>query len=239
MSLKIFSKQFFSNYIFHPLSNDLSKNDKRKALISSICLGVLTLGLSFAACAIKFRHRKYTLENRDNKTAHGVDKVFKHVKKITGKNQHTIEELLNLEQLSGKEFYYLAVNSRTDRVAHKQLLTKAADKDYPIAMGVLGELLYNETNNQDEQNHALELLERAAPRAANARQTLAQIYLNREVLTEEEVDHVEELVRLSLQEGKTIPLPVNTGTLSSFTVIKNEEQLIEYMTNLRRILFQN
>lgn len=56
--MRIFSKPFFTNYIVHPLSKDLTRGDRAKALISSIAIGILTLGVCQAVCAVKFHNRR-------------------------------------------------------------------------------------------------------------------------------------------------------------------------------------
>lgn len=61
MTLKICSKQYFSNYIFHPKAVELTSRDQRKALINSICLGIVTLGLCQLVCLIKYRNRTFKL----------------------------------------------------------------------------------------------------------------------------------------------------------------------------------
>ncbi|MFV0339550.1 MAG: hypothetical protein ACK5MA_02810 [Parachlamydiaceae bacterium] len=58
MKLHIFSKPFFENYIIHPLSKDLTKGERAKALISSIAIGIFSLGICQAVCAIKFHNRR-------------------------------------------------------------------------------------------------------------------------------------------------------------------------------------
>lgn len=66
MTLKIISKQFFSNYIFHPNAKELSSEDQRKALISSIFLGIFTLGICHLVCLIKYRNRIFKLAEIEN-----------------------------------------------------------------------------------------------------------------------------------------------------------------------------
>lgn len=60
-TLNISSREFLSNYIFHPLSSDLTKRDKIKALVSSVALGIITLGILHIVCLIKYRNHIYTI----------------------------------------------------------------------------------------------------------------------------------------------------------------------------------
>lgn len=62
MKLEVFSRPFFTNYIVHPRSSELDKHNKRKALISSIAIGILTLGICHAFCAIKFHGKRTQLD---------------------------------------------------------------------------------------------------------------------------------------------------------------------------------
>ncbi len=61
-NLNINSKEFFSNYIFHPRDPSLSKGDSRKALIASVVLGILSLGIVYLVCLIKYRNVKHILQ---------------------------------------------------------------------------------------------------------------------------------------------------------------------------------
>jgi hypothetical protein len=56
--MRIFAKPFFTNYIVHPLSKDLTRGERAKALISSIAIGIFSLGICQAVCAIKFHNRR-------------------------------------------------------------------------------------------------------------------------------------------------------------------------------------
>lgn len=56
--MRIFSKPFFTNYIVHPLSKDLTRGERVKALISSIAIGIFSLGICQAVSAIKFHNRR-------------------------------------------------------------------------------------------------------------------------------------------------------------------------------------
>ncbi len=58
-NLSINSKEFFSNYIFHPKDPSLSEKDSRKALIASVVLGILSLGIVYLVCLIKYRNVKH------------------------------------------------------------------------------------------------------------------------------------------------------------------------------------
>lgn len=59
--LSVVSRKFFSNYIFRPDAPELSREDKRKALISSIFLGIFTLGICHLICLIKYRNHVFKL----------------------------------------------------------------------------------------------------------------------------------------------------------------------------------
>jgi hypothetical protein len=56
--MRIFAKPFFTNYIVHPLSKDLTRGERAKALISSIAIGIFSLGICQAVCAIKFHNKR-------------------------------------------------------------------------------------------------------------------------------------------------------------------------------------
>lgn len=43
---------FFSRYILHPLSTDLSRKEKIEAIVSSVALGILTMGIAHVVCAL-------------------------------------------------------------------------------------------------------------------------------------------------------------------------------------------
>ncbi len=61
-NLNINSKEFFSNYIFHPRDPSLSEKDSRKAVIASVVLGILSLGIVYLVCLIKYRNVKHILQ---------------------------------------------------------------------------------------------------------------------------------------------------------------------------------
>lgn len=61
MTLRVFSREFFSNYIFHHDAKELSAKDQRKALISSIFFGIITIGICHLVCLIKYRNRTFKL----------------------------------------------------------------------------------------------------------------------------------------------------------------------------------
>lgn len=56
--MRILSRPFFTNYIVHPLSKDLTRGERAKALISSIAIGIFSLGIAQAVCAVKFHNRR-------------------------------------------------------------------------------------------------------------------------------------------------------------------------------------
>ncbi len=61
-NLNINSKEFFSNYIFHPRDPSLSDKDSRKAVIASVVIGILSLGIVHLVCLIKYRNVKHILQ---------------------------------------------------------------------------------------------------------------------------------------------------------------------------------
>lgn len=122
MNLKIFSKPFFTNYIVHPRSDDLSKQDKRKALISSIAIGIFTLGICHAISAITFHGKRV---------------------KIPAKPQdfHEAKPLgfLKMETLTDRDNYKIACDLPFEQHAKKmQILRDLAKKDFAPALYSLG-----------------------------------------------------------------------------------------------------
>jgi hypothetical protein len=75
VALNIFSKQFFSNYIFHPNAEELSPEDQRKALITSLFLGVITFGFCHLFCLIKYRNRTFKLAAKEDPDIQKIQKI--------------------------------------------------------------------------------------------------------------------------------------------------------------------
>src|SRR5687768_15516489 len=73
--MEITNKQFFSHYIFHPLSKGLSSSDKARALASSIALGIFTLGICHLVCAIKYRNRTFQKEKQPDRAIARVNQA--------------------------------------------------------------------------------------------------------------------------------------------------------------------
>lgn len=63
--LKITFDNFCDNYTFHPLSSDLSPGQKTEALLGTLALGILTLGIWHLACYIKKSRKVIVLSNND------------------------------------------------------------------------------------------------------------------------------------------------------------------------------
>jgi hypothetical protein len=57
---------FFSKYINHPLSPDLSDKEKLEATISSVALGIFTAGIAQIVCAIWHNRRIFQLKEKKN-----------------------------------------------------------------------------------------------------------------------------------------------------------------------------
>lgn len=134
MPLKICSKEFFSNYIFHTQAKELPKKERNKALLSSLCFGIFTFGIFHAVCAIKYRNRKFSLTN-DGRSSTTVNAVYK---KQKGDKVWSFEELLNTNKLNKDEIYKFAVSFRAAPELKFQLMLKAARMNHPGACYEIG-----------------------------------------------------------------------------------------------------
>lgn len=61
MRLHLFSREFYTNYIVHPRSKELTREEKRKATIAAIAFGILTFGIYQLFSAVKYRENRVKL----------------------------------------------------------------------------------------------------------------------------------------------------------------------------------
>lgn len=149
--MKILSEAFFSNYIFHPFANELSTKDKLKTLITSVCLGIFTLGICHVICAIKYSNRTYRVETDKTPTSEKTDQVFN---KQIYKN---IDDLISSTNNSSMLLNFAKDFSWNDEEKEK-ILTKVTELGNSEGMRLLG-LMYFEKNKVDA---GIELLQQAA-----------------------------------------------------------------------------
>ncbi len=95
MSLSVSS--FFEYYIFHPIDAP-KNNDRWAALITTIALGILTLGFLHFICAFASYNRKFVLVKDQNEVEKQTTDVFgKMIKKTDGEvAEKTAQEIENL-----------------------------------------------------------------------------------------------------------------------------------------------
>lgn len=70
--MKVFSKEFFSFYVLHPLAKELSLREKRMAVITSVVLGIFSLGFYHLICALAFRNKKVNVQPLQKNNAQKV-----------------------------------------------------------------------------------------------------------------------------------------------------------------------
>ena len=101
MSLHILSKPFFTKYIIHPRSNDLSHHDRKKALIASIAFGVFTLGFCHLVCGLAFRNKRVSLQQDANSRATEAlaQRIFTKIPEV---EELTIADILQRDDLDGE-----------------------------------------------------------------------------------------------------------------------------------------
>ncbi len=58
------AKEYFSNYLFHSAAEELTTQEKCWITLSSIALGVLSLGLVHLACYIHFKNHRFSILDR-------------------------------------------------------------------------------------------------------------------------------------------------------------------------------
>lgn len=61
-------KQYFSKYLNDPLSKELEKGQKIFALVSSVAIGIFSLGIVHLSCYLYFKNRRVSLIDEGGKT---------------------------------------------------------------------------------------------------------------------------------------------------------------------------
>jgi hypothetical protein len=187
MNLGICSKEFFSYYMFHPLSEDLSIVDKIKACVASIFIGIFTLGTVHLYCFYKFRNQSFTLNCRFSQTAQKKQDFASNISDTAPVKAWTFNELFTA-QLPAAELFNYATNWQDANESH-QLMTKAAEMGHVDAMYEVGrnfELGKSCGNTQFYPNlyEAINWYRKAAGcKNAKACQALTNIYLKEKKLT--------------------------------------------------------
>ena len=223
--MKICSKEYFSNYIFHPRADELSPKEKRKALTYSIGFGVLTLGICHLVCAIKYRNRKYSIQTKEKTpTASKVEKI---VPKPNQQKKWTYDELMKLtpEELKANftedEFFNIAERLGKYSAQHGlALMTKAAELGNVAAIREVGRYYWfgDKTGDQPVEKDLTKAIEWFT-KAANKGDTracgyLASIYLDDKYGTVDEKEGAKWLL-LAFQKGaKNVGIIIGTTSIA-------------------------
>ena len=149
--LEINSKEFFSNYIFHPFKKELSREDQLKAFVTSVALAIITLGLFHVCCHLKYPepisiNKKSDLHTRVTKLADSqniIDSNKQSVKdegapvtsaKINTENSKREDILFNNSKHNKKtfetKFTYAPRREKLHNVDINNSSTAAVDKEY-------------------------------------------------------------------------------------------------------------
>lgn len=234
MNINIFSKQFFSNYIFHPHSKELTKLDQRKALATSIFLGIFTLGICHIVCLIKYRNQKFTLiKEEDSPTAQKVNQETKKI--IQPEKQWSFDELMNSNELTAKEMFDHAKSEYNVEKSHK-LMLKAAAMGSVEAMKEAGDNYHYGRNDGDnkvlpDSVEAVKWYKKAAqgknPKACEA---LANIYLLGKDVPKD-IQEAKKWVTLVFEYGGTHIIFLDTKI---HTITRNLQFALEYIDKLNQ-----
>jgi hypothetical protein len=224
MSLHILSKPFFSNYIIHPRSKDLSHHDRKKALIASIAFGVFTLGFCHLICGLAFRNKRVTLQK--DAAAKETNAISQRIFDKTQKEDWPVEEILQCDELDGEELCFLASSLRPSPDDQFRILRKASDLDYPPAMAAVGKRLCDEGNEHD----GMLLLNRAANSGElQACLDLIQILSKKKPLTIVEKASIIQLAVTLFDAGQIVRIFKNSGSVSTIIKFEDLEALMDYL----------
>ena len=221
MELKICSREFFSYYIFHCDAKELSKEDSIKALITSICLGIICLGMFHAICAIKYKNRKYLLLNKEEPNV--VNQVYQRQKK----SEWTYEELLHTNELDKDEIYTYASMFKAAPKLKLTLMEKAANMNHPRACWEVGMDFSEEKDLQTAFNWFKKGAELKDPSCCQA---LMNMYLQGQGV-EKNLEEAEKWGLECLKFGKM--LSIHEGKFSHI-FMRNATALKEYFSKLNQ-----
>lgn len=161
MSLQIFSKPFFTNYIVHPRADELTSHDRKKALAASIALGVLTLGICHLVCGLAFRKKRVSVITEDKISISPITTTAQDIIRKMGKDRCTFSELIENDNLNGDELYALYSLAHLYGVSSDQsaqFLEKAANKGNAGALRAIA----NQKLREGNQMEGLHYLNQAA-----------------------------------------------------------------------------
>lgn len=98
--LEIGSKEFFSNYMFHPFAPELTTWETIKAAVASVALFIFTLTTVHIACLIIYRNIKFSLIDNPSGTAAKVDSFNPNK---SGQSKDPIPQTVLEEKLTPKQ----------------------------------------------------------------------------------------------------------------------------------------
>lgn len=125
--MEILSKEFFSNYLFNPLSDDLLKKEKIHACVASLGLSVFSIGIIPLVSYLSYNRKYSILDSKENKSEN-----FVFIKNRAECGSRSAQCLLGIMLSEGKGI----LQNQTEAIIWWQ---KSAEQGYATAQFHLGQ----------------------------------------------------------------------------------------------------
>lgn len=243
--LRIFSKEFFSNYMFHPFDDDLSRGDKVKAFACSLGLGLVTFGLAHLGCLIGFGKKKYTLSEKSPGSSESrIDSAAHPILRSTSEelNPTAVERrLIGVDCFRGQFFTPFEINghswaSRGPRDYYQENSTASA-KDFADNIGRLENLsvvINLMTSEEKESNRDQFIYDQHLPEGIISHNF--ENWNDEQALNEEDRNRLFSMAKIAAQEienGKLVFVHCRRGLQRTSAFIAIAELFADHREDIR------